>query len=211
MESEKAVQELAADNDIGVGWKLQDPAPLEHPREGFSLSEATMRSLSTVVLILSLVTFPISARGEGPKVAKPAKASVTSKHSKRKTASRAPKGVISVEKLKQEVAYRIAQERKLAERFVGKGGLARKAFEGAVAQVKARLGKVIQDGTVTAAELKSVRDSYKRMASQVAPAKKAAPLKKTAPAEKAEDAEELSRALEGLAESGFRGGTEAAL
>jgi hypothetical protein len=153
-----------------------------------------MRPLSSLLLTLTLFALPVSAHAEGAKDTKTMKTpSAASKHAKRKTASRAPKGAISVDRLKQEVASRIAHEKKQAEQLASKAGPAKKTFEGAVAQVKARLGKVIQDGTVTANELKTVRESYKLMATKSAkkaPAKPA-PAKKAA-AKQDPEAEELS-------------------
>jgi hypothetical protein len=143
---------------------------------------------------LTLFALPVSAHAEGAKDTKTTKtpSAASRPAAKRKTASRAPKGAISVDRLKQEVASRIAHEKKQAEQLASKAGPAKKTFEGAVAQVKARLGKVIQDGTVTANELKTVRESYKLMATKSAkkaPAKPA-PAKK-APAKQDPEAEEL--------------------
>lgn len=141
-----------------------------------------MRPLSKILLTLTLMMVPVSAQAEGAKAKKPSAAA--SKHSKRKTASKMPKGVISVDKLKQEVASRIAQEKRQAEKA------APKALEGAVAQVKARLGQAIKDGVVTPGELKSVRESYKLMATKSAkkPVAKKPVGKALAKAEKAEKA-----------------------
>lgn len=131
-----------------------------------------MRRISTLLLTVSLFAIPLSAQAEGSK--EPRAASAASKHSKRKTASKPAKGAITVEKLKQEVAGRIAHEREQSERAaskaVGKNSPARKAFEGAVSQVKSRLSGAISDGKITGDELKSVRDSYKLMAVKQAPA-----------------------------------------
>lgn len=198
-----------------------------------------MRPLSSLLLTLTLFALPVSAHAEGAKDTKTTKTpSAASTHAaKRKTASRAPKGAISVDRLKQEVASRIAHEKKQAEQLASKAGPAKKTFEGAVAQVKARLGKVIQDGTVTTTELKTVRESYKLMATKSAkktPAKqtpaKQAPAKKAA-AKPDPEAEELSEgrrvqaggrgayrcpppsawALQRLAEPDLGGGADAAL
>lgn len=123
-----------------------------------------MRRISSLLLTIAMFAVPLSAQAEG-KEAKETKAA-PAKHSKRKTASKPTnKGAISIEKLKQEVAGKIAQERDLVEKTTkASKGEGRKAFEGAVAQVKAKLSSAVHDGLVTKDELKGVRGSYKLMA-----------------------------------------------
>lgn len=146
-----------------------------------------MRTIPSLLLTVAMFAVPLSAQAESKE---PTKAHAAAKHNKRKTASKPQgKGAISVEKLKNEVASKIAHERELVEKAskAGNKGAARKVFDGAVAQVKAKLTSAVNDGLVTKDELKGVRGSYKLMAVKQNSKPASKPAKPAKPAAKDDD------------------------